>query len=148
MTTYYLYQFTCRVTGKSYIGLTNDAGRRKRQLAKGDAPSPLLAGDILKYGGDAFDFRVLRTFEDFDRARKAEQRAIKKFGTVHPNGYNQRIGGSSVYSYTPEARAKISAANRARMAAMSSEERSALSRTGGKANAEAHKKARGAGGKA
>jgi group I intron endonuclease len=89
---YVLYQYQHRDSGKKYIGVTNDVGRRAQQHASGKSGARSFNNAVKKYGIDAFEFKVLAIFDRVDAARYHEQAAIVKFGTLSPAGYNLYAG--------------------------------------------------------
>jgi hypothetical protein len=95
---------TCKVTGKSYIGVTKNGCRNP---AKDFDPLRYGHGSrfrkaVRRYGRKAFTIRILgcgyRTRETLHRA---ERRFIKKHDTVQPSGYNVTCGGVGP-NYGPE----------------------------------------------
>ena len=109
---YYLYMYTHRESGKSYIGVTNDLKRRFRKHAMGRSGARAFNAAMNKYGNDAFGFRKLAILNDVDEAARAEQAAIKSFGTLSPDGYNLIAGSpGSQYAgpHSEETRARQSA---------------------------------------
>jgi group I intron endonuclease len=89
---YSLYQYTNRVNGKKYIGVTNNLTRRQKEHASVRGNAYAFHNAIKKYGIEVFDFRVLAIFDRADAAAYHEQAAIFKFGTLSPAGYNLRAG--------------------------------------------------------
>jgi group I intron endonuclease len=113
-----LYQYTNRLNGKRYIGVTNDPARRAMEHARGHGWSgSIFHVAIKKYGIEVFDYKVLGVFDDAGVAAYHEQAAILKFGTLSPGGYNLRAGApGTAYSgsQTDLSRAKISASHKGR----------------------------------
>lgn len=106
---FYCYKVTCKVNGKSYIGITGQTvlarfsahvrcARRGTGLAFHRA--------IRKYGVDAFSLVELSRHNSRDDAIKAEMSCIEMLNTVVPNGYNMTPGGDGVLSMTKESREK------------------------------------------
>jgi len=111
--TFYLYQYTHRVSGLSYIGSTNNLERRRKQHAKRTSGAERFNRAVEKYGINAFDFRVLAYLDNATEAARIEQAAIRAFGTLSPNGFNLN-GGAPYTQYNgppcPETRQKMTAA--------------------------------------
>jgi group I intron endonuclease len=108
-----LYQYTNRVNGKRYIGVTNNPIRRFAEHAKGRGCARLFNAAVKKYGIEIFDYKVMALFGDVSAAAYHEQAAIRKLGTLAPEGYNLTAGAPcTIYggSFSAETRAKISAA--------------------------------------
>lgn len=106
---FYCYKVTCKVNGKSYIGMTGQTvlarfsahvrcARRESRLAFHRA--------IRKYGPDAFSLVELSRHSSRDGAIKAEISCIEMLNTIVPNGYNMTPGGEGVLSMTKESREK------------------------------------------
>jgi len=89
---YSLYQYTNRVNGKKYIGVTNNLARRQKEHAHVRGNAYAFHNAVSKYGIDTFDFKVLAIFDRVDAAAYHELAAIIKFGTMSPAGYNLRAG--------------------------------------------------------
>jgi len=103
------YQARCKVTGKSYIGMT---GQTLDQRIKSHARDARRGAPfcfhraIRKYGLDAFEVEAISTHQTQEDALNAEFEHIRKLGTVAPNGYNMTPGGAGVLSMTDESRKK------------------------------------------
>ncbi len=102
-------------SGKRYVGLTSrgEAFRwaEHRGAARSGSDLPLYKA-IRKYGAQAFRRTILERMTTEAGAKRAEQLWIKELGTFAPGGYNLTAGGDGMlgHVHTPEARAKISAA--------------------------------------
>jgi group I intron endonuclease len=117
-TVYTLYQYTNRLNGKCYIGVTNDTSRRFAEHARGKSNARAFNAAVKKYGTEVFDYKVLAVFDDASIAAYHEQAAILKFGTLSPDGYNLRAGAPFTQyngSMAAESRAKIGLANSQRI---------------------------------
>lgn len=92
----FLYRLTSP-SGKSYIGITTDVGRRrrthKRIALSGAKPSHPLYRAIVKYGMDKFAVDVLDQYGTPDEAKAGEAAAIDRHQTLAPGGYNVSRGG-------------------------------------------------------
>lgn len=100
---YYIYKFTNKINGKTYIGQTNDIIKRKRGH-KSDSFNIKSTGYYLpfhaairKYGWDNFDFEILEEVEDTRERKLLNEREIFWINKYHSltseNGYNITIGG-------------------------------------------------------
>lgn len=102
-----VYMIRCKVNNKVYIGSTKDIGKRmKRWLydyhhslkGKLQRNQPILA-DMVKYGWDNFEFKILNSSPDmFDADTRSilEIELIVKHQSILPEfGYNATIGGES-----------------------------------------------------
>lgn len=109
----YIYKITNSVNDKSYIGFSCNEpiqGRIKDHLSgKGNQ---LIASAILKYGRDAFEYKILEAnvFDAF--LPDLEMYYIAKFNTVAPSGYNLTHGGEGFGTPSEIVRRKISVANK------------------------------------
>jgi hypothetical protein len=75
-----------------YIGVTIDPERRWSQHKSMNTNCSVLKSAIKKYGSDTFIFDLLVCGED-KYIDELEVKAIEKFNTVSPNGYNITLGG-------------------------------------------------------
>jgi group I intron endonuclease len=106
-----IYEIVNLVNGKRYIGsAVNFAGRwseHRRQLKTKTHHSRYLQRSWDRYGPDAFDFLVIEFCDPADLIAR-EQFAIDAF---RPEFNTCRIAGSTLgIKYTPEAKARVSAA--------------------------------------
>ncbi len=113
-----LYKATNRISGKSYIGLTDDYARRKAQHL-GQAKRGSLHHfhcALRKYGAAAFDWSIIETCKTVERASAREIDLIKQFDTFN-SGYNMTTGGERIgpREYRAESRDKMSRANRGKV---------------------------------
>lgn len=94
--TYYIYKATNKqYKQKSYIGCTRSIGSRIRQhLNASMSDNPVFHKAIIEYGVCSFTWEILETAEFADEAFALEQKYIKHFNTLYPNGYNATIGGA------------------------------------------------------
>lgn len=82
-------------TGKLYVGLSTKPETRwktHQKDAKHRKHQPLYQ-DLIKFGPEAFEFKVLQKCETMAEAQAMEKDTIAVFGTQHPNGYNLSAGG-------------------------------------------------------
>lgn len=104
-----VYKHTCVITGKSYIGLTNNYHRRIIQHLNTDSCS-IFYRSIKKYGWQNFTHEFLATGLSLQAAVHFEEFYIRTHDTMSPNGYNLTSGGETCV-VSEETRAKISASN-------------------------------------
>jgi group I intron endonuclease len=90
--TYYVYLYTCRESGKQYVGATSNITRRSYQHANGGSHARAFTSAIKKYGIEAFTFEILSKHHRVDIAAQSEQEAIRVLRTLSPNGYNLQAG--------------------------------------------------------
>lgn len=88
----WLYKITNSINSKMYIGVTIDPERRWSQHRRMNTNCSVLKSAINKYGVDNFTFDLLVCGED-KYIDELEVKAIEKFNTVAPNGYNITLGG-------------------------------------------------------
>lgn len=91
---YTVYLRTNLVNGKQYVGQTNNLVRRNHQFNSLKCEyNKYLDEDRLKFGVDNFDAKILAEVETREDAWELEQKYIKEYNTVFPNGYNRAFGG-------------------------------------------------------
>lgn len=114
------YQVTCRVNGKSYIGITSrgDLRRRWNEHRRDAARRPRmpLHHAINKYGAENFEIEPVATMvlgATFVELAALEAHLIVDRGVRTPAGYNATDGGEGTpgYRHTAEERARRSASN-------------------------------------
>lgn len=90
-----VYMYTCRVTGKSYIGQTWDIIERRRSHNRARTENCMLHKAIREYGIKSFDFEVLHEgVKDQSTLDMLEDLEIQIKKSLFPEGYNLRRGGS------------------------------------------------------
>lgn len=112
--TFFLYQYTNKVNGKCYVGITIDPIRRKKLHDEARSDARFFNRAVKKYGIGAFEYKILATFDDLTAAAYHEQAAIQKLGALAPDGYNLTGGTPNTkYSgpHSVEMRAKIGASH-------------------------------------
>ena len=101
---HYIYCYTNKITGRKYVGQTNNIKRRKNEHRSNayNKNSPeyqlLFHKKIRQYGEDSFTFEILETIEtnDIEQVNKLESYWIKeKESYVEKNGYNLTFGGDN-----------------------------------------------------
>lgn len=79
---------------KKYVGQTKNMKNRKilhkSKIGKTNLP---LYNAMKKYGWRNFDFQIIYNSDDINDILEKETFFIKKYNTLHPNGYNMTIGG-------------------------------------------------------
>ena len=88
----YIYETTCKPTGKKYIGLhkTNKTTIDKKYLGSGR----IIQKAIKKYGKENFECKILEWCNSKSELSKAEVKWITKFNAYNsPNYYNLTRGG-------------------------------------------------------
>jgi group I intron endonuclease len=94
-----LYRWTHKTSGKIYIGISSMPLKERvrihlRQAKSGTYGNPLsLQAAIVKDGVEAFNIDVIGEYDDEKEMLLAEDRAIKKYNSIAPNGFNLRDGG-------------------------------------------------------
>lgn len=123
----HIYLVTNRINGKQYVGQTIMSVQRRwnNHCYLNTSGSSALGNAIRKYGRDAFSVEHIASAETIGNLNLAEQILIVQYGTQSPAGYNLTEGGRNA-RVTPEAKAKISVANKGK-ARHTSEWKAALS---------------------
>lgn len=94
MEKYYIYKFTNKVNGMSYIGQSiNPTKRYREHFYKTKKNVPYFDRIARKYGEDNFIFEIIDSSNNNDEIDKLEQFYIKKYNTLKPFGYNILKGG-------------------------------------------------------
>lgn len=104
----YIYCVTNTVSGKAYVGRTNNPNRRMGEHMAGRGGAPYLRNSIKKHGAASFEFRIIDS-APVSGIEELEQRHIKRLGTIAPKGYNLREGGTGGRMH-PDTIFKLSAA--------------------------------------
>jgi len=94
----WLYVIDNVVSGKQYIGVTIDPERRWRHHTGENTHCIALRDAMDKYGRDNFKFTLLCSGED-DYIDELEVKAIQRYNTQVPNGYNLTLGGEGTMYY-------------------------------------------------
>lgn len=81
---YYVYITTNLVNGKQYVGYHSSNDLEDNYLGSGEA----LRGSIKKYGKEKFERRILEFINNPNNHLKIEEKWIKEYNTLTPNGYN------------------------------------------------------------
>lgn len=137
-----IYVVTNTVNGKQYVGQTHlslhDRWRAHVGAAQHAPYCRILCAAIRKYGAAAFTIQAASVLVGVTQADvdAAETDAIKKFGTLSPDGYNLRSGGGRGRIHA-ETRALMSAAHMGRQKPRAWRENIRKALTGLKRSAEA-----------
>lgn len=98
----YVYCYTNKITGRKYVGQTNNIDRRKREhLSNANNPNSkeydyLFHKKLRQYGEENFIFSILEETSP-EKIDEAEQFWIKELHTsVQENGYNLTLGGDTL----------------------------------------------------
>ena len=99
-----VYKITNKITGKIYIGITNQgSGARYRHHwyeSRIGEPSPIHRS-MAKYGEDNFTLEIIDFAETYEELKEKEKFWIKKFNSTDRNiGYNLTEGGDGTFGRT------------------------------------------------
>ena len=111
---FFVYLIQNRISGKTYVGKTNDLSQRwSAHKSKARNQSELVIHRaIRKYGSENFDFRALSSHPTEAEAYEAEKRTILDLRTTTlEGGYNANSGGLGSFRPSEEVRQKIREAN-------------------------------------
>lgn len=108
-----VYKITNKITGKVYIGITNQgAGARYRHHwyeARIGEPSPIHRS-MAKYGEENFTLEILETVDTYDELKEKEKYWIKFYDSMNrEKGYNLTEGGDGTFGrlHSEETKEKI-----------------------------------------
>jgi len=91
-----IYRAYCKITGKSYIGMTDDFKRRKSThlfyFDKQEEKHPKFYRALRKYGPENFEWSILDCSGTLETLKLCEMFYISQYNTFH-NGYNCTPGG-------------------------------------------------------
>ena len=89
-----IYKAQNKVNGKIYIGKTNNLPKRIREHTRYDVHNGLIFHKAIeKYGEENFEWEIIDSTEDFQKANELESYYIKEYNSFKPNGYNMTFGG-------------------------------------------------------
>lgn len=95
----FIYKATNIYKGKVYIGQTiRDLNLRQRCHLSSNKSSPF-PNAVKYYGIAGFTWEIIEFCEDKWSLDLAEEWYIRKFNTLHPNGYNLTYGGEGTIGY-------------------------------------------------
>lgn len=91
----YIYQAVNPITGKLYVGLTQNFKKRlSRHFSKMQSGYKTVFYDALRsYGWSNFEWRIVETCANREIANVRERFWIKVCSSIIPNGYNMTEGG-------------------------------------------------------
>lgn len=88
MTEYKIYLLRCRITGKSYVGVTSMSLEERWHNGQGYKNQPVIYDDICEYGWNNFEHTLIDTAFTYKESREKERFYIKTMNSLFPNGYN------------------------------------------------------------
>lgn len=88
MVEYKIYLLKCRVTGKSYVGVTSRSLEERWHDGQGYKNQPIIYNDICEYGWNNFEHSLIDTAFTYKESREKERFYIKTMNSLFPNGYN------------------------------------------------------------
>ena len=89
MSTYYIYKVTNKKNQKSYIGRTENFGRRVSQhISHMNSEKSEFHNALKKHGLDSFVWEVIKITNNYKKSIECEKKAIELYDTIFPNGYN------------------------------------------------------------
>ena len=88
MTEYKIYLLRCRITGKSYVGVTSMSLEERWHNGQGYKNQPVIYEDICEYGWNNFEHILIDTAFTYKESREKERFYIKTMNSLFPNGYN------------------------------------------------------------
>ena len=105
----YIYKVTNLINSKIYIGKTiqKDINTRWKNHRNKYSGVKLLDEDYKQYEIDNFKFDIICICFDSSSSRY-EKEYIIKYNTLHPNGYNSRLGGGGPDKTSEETKKKMS----------------------------------------
>lgn len=115
--------------GKKYIGITMSDVEKRWKNGFGYKTQFVFTA-IVKYGWDNIEHQILFTNLSKDEAEEKERQLIKLYETtIHQNGYNVDIGGSSEGMHSEETRRKISESKKGRIVSEETKQKQRLAMT-------------------
>jgi group I intron endonuclease len=105
---YTLYQHFCKVTKKSYIGITKQKPQNRWKNGCGYDKGTHFGKAINKYGWNNFEHIILATNLTEEEAKQLEQTCIVVFETYGKDGYNSTFGGDGTLGMSEESRKRQS----------------------------------------
>lgn len=111
---YTIYLRTNLVTGKQYVGQTENFKHREScwKCLKYTYANQYIDNDRKEYGVENFKVEVIDHCETQEEAYELEEYYIKEYDTKYPNGYNLTEGGAGIkgFKHSEESRKKMSEA--------------------------------------
>ena len=106
----YVYEITCKVNGKKYIGQHKSKELDNSYLGSGTVQLRALK----KYGKDAFEIKILQTCENASELNAAEQFYISKNNAVQSDEFYNLVNYGKQCEFSAETRLKMSIAAKKR----------------------------------
>lgn len=101
-----VYVLWCRITDMHYVGITSRKVEQRIREHKRDKRQ-FLHKEIQRLGWEGnFDWWVVEKLVPANLISECEQKWIKFFGSMHPQGYNQTCGGISNFTMSETTREK------------------------------------------
>ena len=88
-----IYKITNKLNGKSYIGQTMQLVVKRWRAHISRKSTSAIHAAIKAYGKENFSFEVIEIAPTIEELNMLEQKYIKEFNTMSPNGYNLDMGG-------------------------------------------------------
>ncbi len=125
-----VYRIVNKVTGKVYIGQTigSIAVRWQQHCSPSNGNCRLLHRAIKKYGRDNFSISEVVAASSLEDLNNAEAYFIEYYQSVHPDGYNLKLGGDNRVHH-PETRRLIALANTKPKGPMSAAHKAKISKS-------------------
>jgi group I intron endonuclease len=101
---YIVYKHLCTITGKSYIGQTNNLHRRTCEHKRPSSGCPIFGRAVQKHGWNNFTTEILASDLTLHQANLLEEHFISLHNTLSPSGYNLTTGG---YNKSPSAETRL-----------------------------------------
>jgi group I intron endonuclease len=130
---HYVYLTTNLINGKQYVGdHTINIKEKKYYIGSGD----IFLKACKKYNEENFFKEILEWFETREEAFNAQEKYIKQFNTLKPNGYNisPKGGHQCKNSVSEETKRKISISNRSKAKTDKARQNMSLSKIGKPSN--------------
>uniref|UniRef100_A0A6M3XPF2 Putative endonuclease n=1 Tax=viral metagenome TaxID=1070528 RepID=A0A6M3XPF2_9ZZZZ len=103
-----IYAIQNRINGKVYIGQTTcSLEKRIKNHMFSSSCCIVIYNALKKYGIDAFNISTIDTAKNIDELNKLEEKYIKEYNSLSPNGYNLTTGGNNC-KCSEETKRKIS----------------------------------------
>lgn len=96
-----VYRYYNTATGRSYIGITKNLEKRKKQHKYGIYKNSLLFKALKKYGSESFIIEVLSEAKTRKEIYNLEKEFIEKYNS-YKNGYNMTEGGEGLFALCGE----------------------------------------------
>ena len=107
-----IYAIQNRINGKVYIGQTTcSLEKRIKNHMFSSSCCIVIYNALKKYGIDAFNISTIDTAKNIDELNKLEEKYIKEYNSLSPNGYNLTTGGNNC-KCSEETKRKIGEANK------------------------------------